>query len=315
LRLRIGAALATVCVVWGSTYLAIAIAIESLPPFLMSALRFGLAGLVLYVWAYRGGSRPTRREWLSAALAGAALLVLGNGGIAWAEQRVATGVAALLVAVMPLWMALLDRIVYRRSLTPVQALGLAVGLVGVVVLVDPLGASLDVVGALVCLGACLAWAGGSLYSRGSPLPTDPLRSASLQMLTASVLLGGAGLASGEAAAVDVGDVSGRSLLALGYLVGVGSLIAYTAYGWLLRNAATPLVATYAYVNPVVAVLLGWAFYGEDVAARTLVAAAAIVLSVMLTVSGGGRVRREPTPAYDAGLRVAAAHGRAGLSGW
>jgi drug/metabolite transporter (DMT)-like permease len=315
LRLRIGASLATVYVVWGSTYLAIAVAIRSLPPLAMSSIRFGLAGLLLYAWAYRGGGRPSRREWVAAAVVGGALLVVGNGGIAWAEQRVSTGVAALLVAVMPLWMALLDRGIYGRAITRVQSLGLLVGLAGVVLLVGPTGGSLDLLGAVVCLGACLFWAAGSLYARGAPLPSDPLRAASLQMLAAAVALAIVAGADGEWAATDVAGMGLGSVAALAYLVLVGSILAYTAYGWLLANAPTPLVATYAYVNPVVAVLLGWAFNGERVGWRTLLAAGAIVVSVALTVSGGRRLRRAPTPAYEAGLRVAAANGRAGLSGW
>jgi drug/metabolite transporter (DMT)-like permease len=315
MNLRIGAALATVYVVWGSTYLAIAVAIHSLPPLLMSAVRFALAGAILYAWAYRGGGRPTRREVGAAAIVGVALLVVGNGGIAWAETRIATGVAALIVAVMPLWMALLDRVVFGRMLTRMQTVGLVVGLAGVAILVDPFGHGLDLVGALVCLGACLSWAAGSLYARRAPLPADPLRAASLQMLAAGIGLAGAGLVGGEANDVHLSSVTAGSVGALAYLVVVGSIVAYTAYGWLLRNAPTPLVATYAYVNPVVAVALGWGFYSEHVGPRTLVAAAAIVVSVALTVSGGRRPRPALVPAYETGLRIAAAHGRAGISGW
>lgn len=315
MRLRIAAALATVYVVWGSTYFAIAVAIRSLPPLLMSSLRFSLAGALLYAWAYRAGGRPTRREWASAAVVGGALLVVGNGGIAWAEQRVSTGIAALIVAVMPLWMALLDRLVYGRALSRGQILGLLVGLAGVVILLGPSGRGLDLVGAIVCLGACFSWAAGSLYARRAPLPSDPLRAASLQMLAAGAGLAVAGVAGGETSSLDVSSVGAGSLLALAYLVGIGSILAYTAYGWLLRHAPTPLVGTYAYVNPVVAVLLGWAFNGESVGVGTLLAGAAIVLSVALTVTGGRRPRREPVRAYDTGLRVAVAHGRAGLSGW
>jgi drug/metabolite transporter (DMT)-like permease len=293
-RLRIGLALATVYVVWGSTYFGMAVAIRSLPPFLMSSARFLVAGSLLYAWAYRG-ARPTRREVGAAAIAGSALLVLGNGGIAWAEQRVDTGVAALLVGAMPLWLALQDRVAFGRRLAFRQALGVAVGLFGVIVLVDPAGSGIDLVGALACLGACFAWAAGSLYSRRAPLPSTPLRAASLQMLTAGIGLALLGTATGEEA--HIGAPTAASLGALAYLIVVGSIVAFTSYGWLLRNAPTPLVATYAYVNPVVAVLLGWAFNGEHVGARTAVAGAAIVTSVALTVSGRARPRAPVAPIF------------------
>ena len=279
MKLRIGVALATVYVVWGSTYLGMAVAIRSLPPFLMSSARFLLAGGILYLWTRRLG-RPTRAEVGAAAISGALLLVVGNAGIAWAEQRVDTGVAALLVGAMPLWLALQDRAAFGRSLTFQQGLGVAVGLFGVVTLVDPRGHAIDVVGALTCLGACFAWAAGTLYSRRAPLPVEPLRAASLQMLAAGVALGALAAATGER----VGHLGAGSLGALAYLVVVGSIVAFTAYGWLIRNAPTPIVATYAYVNPVVAVLLGWMFNGEHVGARTFVAGALIVLSVALTVT-------------------------------
>ena len=297
MKLRIGVALATVYVVWGSTYLGMAVAMRSLPPFLMSSVRFLLAGGILYLWTRRLG-RPTRGELVAAAISGGALLVVGNAGIAWAEQRVDTGVAALLVGAMPLWLALQDRAVFGRSLTLQQGLGLAVGMLGVVVLVDPRGHAIDVVGALACLGACCSWAAGTLYSRRAPLPAEPLRAASLQMLSAGVALGVLAVATGER----VSGVTVGSLGAVAYLVVVGSIVAFTMYGWLIRNAPTPLVATYAYVNPVVAVLLGWLFNGEHVGERTFAAGALIVLSVALTVAPrlplprlGPLARTQPDP--------------------
>jgi drug/metabolite transporter (DMT)-like permease len=277
-RLRIGAALATVYVVWGSTYLGMAVAIRSLPPFLMSSLRFLVAGGILYLWTRRLG-RPTRSELVAAAVTGIALLAIGNAGIAWAEQRVDTGVAALLVSAMPLWLAIQDRAVFGRKLTGQRTLALVIGLGGVVVLVDPSGHGIDLVGALACLVACFSWAAGSLYMRRAPLPAEPLRAASLQMLAAGAVLAVVAAAHGES----VRHVSLASAEALVYLIVVGSIVAFTAYGWLLRNAPTPVVGTYAFVNPAVAVGLGWAFNGEHIGARTVVAGAAIVVSVALTV--------------------------------
>src|SRR5207302_1864804 len=185
---RAWAALTTVYVVWGSTYLAIMVATRTLPPLLMSSVRFLVAGGMLYAWsARRGAPRPSLRHWRSALVVGAALLLVGNGGIALAEQRVDTGVAALLVATMQLWMALFDRIFNGRRLARSRALGLVVGLGGVVLLVGPIGgAGLDPLGALVCLVAAATWAGGSIYARGAELPSDSLLGSGMQMLVAGV---------------------------------------------------------------------------------------------------------------------------------
>jgi drug/metabolite transporter (DMT)-like permease len=214
--------------------------------------------------------------------------VIGNGGIAWAETRVDTGVAALLVAAMPLWLAGLDRLVFRSSLTRLQMIALLLGLAGVAVLVDPSGSGINLLGAAACLAACFSWAAGSLYARGADAPAEPLAAAATQMLAASLLLGIAAFATGEARQVDAAAVSGESLLALGYLITIGSIVTFSAYGWLLRNAPTPLVSTYAFVNPAVAVALGAVFLGEPVSGRMLVAGAAIVGSVALTVLGRER---------------------------
>jgi drug/metabolite transporter (DMT)-like permease len=284
---RAWGALATVYVVWGSTYLGIMVAIRTLPPFLMSSARFLLAGFVLLPLVRRG-ERPGRREWLAATFAGAAMLVAGNGGITWAEQRVDSGTAALLVATMPLWLALFDRVVFGRRLSVAGWIGLVVGLGGVALLVSPGGGGTDLVGGLACVGCAAAWAAGSLYARHAPLPSQPGLASGMEMLAGGVLLGIAGLAAGEAGDVRLSQVSAESLLALAYLVVIGSIVAFSCFHWLLRNAPTSIVSTYAYVNPVVAVLLGAAFLGEPLTLRTLVAGAAIVASVVLIV--GGRVR-------------------------
>jgi drug/metabolite transporter (DMT)-like permease len=284
----VAVALAIVYVVWGSTYLGMFVAIRTLPPLVMSSVRFFVAGALLFGWAYARGARPTRRQWRDAFVAGALLLFLGNAGIAWAEQRVDTGVAALLVAAMPLWLAALDRLLFARSLTRLQGLGLLLGLVGVAVLVDPSGSGIDLVGAGACLAACFAWAAGSLYARGADQPPEPLAAAATQMLAASLLLAVGAVATGEARQFDPGAVSGESLLALAYLISIGSIVTFSAYGWLLRNAPTPLVSTYAFVNPAVAVALGALFLDEPLGWRMLVAGAAIVVSVALTVLGRPR---------------------------
>ena len=277
-------ALGTVYVVWGSTYLAIAVAVRTLPPFLMSSARFLLAGAVLYAWARsRGAAAPTTRQWLAATGVGFALLLVGNGGIAWAEQRVGSGVAALLVATTPLWLALLDRIFFGARLSLRALAGIGAGLVGVAFLVGG-GGTIDVLGSTVILVASLAWAAGSLGARHPSNPVQPSLAAGMQMLTAGVLLSFAGLSAGELGRLHVEQISGASLAAFAYLVVVGSLITYTAYTWLLRSPApVALVGTYAYVNPIVAVALGALVLSEPFGGRTLFAGLAIVVAVVLSV--------------------------------
>jgi drug/metabolite transporter (DMT)-like permease len=276
--------LLVVYVVWGSTYLAIAVADRTLPPLLMLSARFLLAGAVLFAWKRR---RPTLRQWGAAAVVGSALLVLDTGGVALAEQRVGSGVAALLIATVPLFVALLDRVCFGLRISAGAAAGIGVGLFGVGLLVGPSG-RVDALGALILVLASLAWAAGSTYARVAPLPEDTIVSAALQMLTAGAILGALGLGTGER----ITHVSGASLAAFGFLVVFGSLLAFTAYGWLLRNAPSPLVSTYAYVNPAVAVFLGWLFAGERVGAREVVAGLVILSSVALLAV---RVERRAAP--------------------
>jgi drug/metabolite transporter (DMT)-like permease len=299
MRTRIAVALGIVYVVWGSTYLAIAVADRTLPPLLMLAFRFGLAGGLLYGWsAWRGdvaSARPGRKEWTAAAIVGGLLLFVDTGGIAWAEQRVASGLTALLVATVPLFTALLDRTFFGIRLSLGALAGIATGLFGVVLLVGQ-SAHVDPIGAAVILGAALAWAAGSAYARVAPLPKPPFLSAAMQMLCAAAFLAVAGAAMGEIGGVHPAAISASSAAAFGFLVVFGSIVAFTAYGWLLRShASSVLVSTYAYVNPAVAVLLGWAFAGEAVGGRELAAGAVIVASVgMLVLARQPRVQ-EPEP--------------------
>jgi drug/metabolite transporter (DMT)-like permease len=284
---KVAAALVVVYVVWGSTYLAIAVADRSLPPLLMLAVRFGLAGALLYGWSmWRGdvkAARPGRREWTSAAIVGGLLLFVDTGGIAWAEQRVASGLTALLVASVPLFAALLDRTVFGVRLGLGALAGIATGLIGVALLVGP-SAHIDPVGAAVILGAAFAWAAGSAYARVAPLPKAPFLSASMQMLAAAALLAVAGAAMGEVGHVHPSAISAGSLGAFAYLIVFGSIVAFTAYGWLLKSGASSvLVSTYAYVNPAVAVVLGWLFAGEAVGGREIAAGAVILASVGMLV--------------------------------
>jgi len=295
--MRVATAFAAVYLLWGSTYLAIRFAIESLPPFWMAATRFLVAGAILYAWArWRGEPAPLRLHWRSALIVGGLLLLGGNGGVVWAEQRVPSGLAALLVGTVPLWMVMLDGAGRGWKRPPVQVLaGVAIGLLGVALLVGPGrfagGHRVDPVGAAVLIVASLSWTAGSLYSRRAPLPSSPLLGTAMEMLGGGACLAIAGLVAGEWQRLDLAAASPRSLLAVGYLVVFGSLVGFTAYVWLLKVSTPPLVATYAYVNPVVAVFLGWAFAGEPVTGRTLVAAAVIVGAVMLITT----YRAKPQP--------------------
>jgi drug/metabolite transporter (DMT)-like permease len=298
--LAVAGALGVVYVVWGSTYLGIALAIETMPPLLMASARFLLAGTLLYVVASRfgdrEGDRPGRRQWLWAFLTGVPLLTLANGSVGLGQQTVDSGIASLIIASVPLWIALLDRLVFGRRLSRQAIVGIAVGFGGVALLIGPSGGGgIDTVGALLLVGASLSWAVGSLLARGAALPQRPLVGVAMQMLAGGSVLAVEGILFGEVAEVDLGAVSGRSLAGFAFLVFFGSILAFSCYVWLLRSTRISLVATYAYVNPVVAVLLGWAVLGEGIGARTLVAGAIILAAVALIVSA----KQAPQPARTA----------------
>lgn len=294
-RAQLVAGFAAVYILWGSTYLAIRFAVESFPPFVMAGTRHLTAGLLLFAFLRaRGVAAPQRRHWRSAFVIGGLLLLGGNGLVSWAEQRVPSGLAALIVASVPLWMALIQGI-QRRRRPPLPVLaGLLIGLAGLVLLVVPGrfggGEHVDPVGAAALLFAALCWVIGSLYSRRAILPSSTLLAIAMEMIGGGVLLWIAGLAFGEAARLDPAAVSLRSALSLGYLIVFGSLIGFSAYIWLLKVATPARVTTYAYVNPVVAVLLGWAAAGEALTLRIGIATAGIVGAVALIIRYGGDAR-------------------------
>ncbi|HEX5759939.1 MAG TPA: drug/metabolite exporter YedA [Thermoanaerobaculia bacterium] len=298
---RLAPALGAVYLIWGSTYLAIRFAIETIPPFLMAGARFLVAGVLLYVWARASGAaRPTLAQWRATAAIGGFLLLGGNGGVVWAEQHVPSGIAALLITTEPLWIVLLDwlRPNGRRPGWRVAA-GLLLGFAGTVLLVRPgLGGGVYPLGAIVLVLASLSWAWGSLRSTWAPLPSSRILTTGMQMLAGGALLLLVGLATGEPARFALAEVSTRSLLAVLYLVVFGSLIAFSAYVWLLREAPPALVATYAYVNPVVAVLLGWGLAGEPLTAGTLAAAAVIIAGVVVITTAPRHPAARPLPARE-----------------
>jgi drug/metabolite transporter (DMT)-like permease len=297
MRLRVWAALATIYVVWGSTFLAIAVVVRDLPPFLSMAIRHLAAGGLLFGWLLlrrREHERLGFRQWRAAFVFGGALFLVGHGGLAWAQQEVPSGIAALLVGTIPLWMAILAWVLLGERLGLRAFGGLALGFGGLALLVDPSGEEgAKPIGALVIVLGALGWAAGSVYSQRSALPKDTLLGAAMGMLAGGVLLAAFSGARGE---FDDATFTTDALLATTYMVVVGSLIGFSAYVWLLKTVPASTVSTYAYVNPVIAVILGWAFNDEVITGRTLLAGAAIVVGVALMVSRS--VEKEPEPALS-----------------
>ena len=298
--LALASAFAAIYVIWGSTYLAIFYALETLPPLVMAGIRHLVAGVILYGWTrMRGASRPSGRHWRSSALIGGLLLLGGNGGVCWAEQYVPSGVAALLITTVPVWMVLLNWL-RPGGIRPTlfEVIGLVLGLGGVAVLVgkgDLAGASrVDPIGAMVLVGASLSWAFGSIYSRYVTLPDSPFLATAMQMLSGGALLLIVGLAFGEGSRIAWDQISWRSIAALGYLVFLGSLVAFTAYVWLLRVSTPARVSTYAFVNPAVAVLLGCLVAHEVLTGRMIVASIITITGVALITLSKGK-RRQPEP--------------------
>lgn len=307
LSLSVALAFLAVYVIWGSTYLAIRVAVESMPPFLMAGARWILAGGALYAWLrLRGAPKPERVHWRSAAIIGALLLLGGNGLVSWAEQLVPSGITALMIGTVPVWFAIIAALAPggERPTVPV-VIGIVLGLAGVAVLVGPslvdgVG-EVHVGGGVAILFACVFWASGSLYSRRAKLPSSTLLGAAMEMLAGGVILVIVGLVAGEAPRVDLPAVSARSWIAWLFLVTFGSIVAYASYVWLLKVQPPSRVATYAFVNPIVAVVLGWLVLDEVVTARTLAAAALIVASVAITVLASARAKgaARPPPKPDA----------------
>jgi drug/metabolite transporter (DMT)-like permease len=289
-KFRIVLAFAAVYVVWGSTYLGILIAIESIPPFLMAGARFFLAGLIMYSFARAyGAMRPALVTWLNSLIIGACLLVGGNGGVTLAEKWVPTGLAALLVATVPIYIALLGWITGSAPRpTPVVWLGLIGGFIGVGILVGPAftgppGNNHLALGMSILLIGSLLWSIGSLYSRGAQAASSLFIAAGQQMICGGVLLALVGFAVGENHGFDFHRITSKSLIAFAYLVLIGALVGYTAYFYLLRHCDPAKVATYAYVNPIVALLLGIWFAGEALTLRIVMGAGLIIGSVALVI--------------------------------
>ncbi len=303
-------ALVALYIVWGSTYLAIRFAVETIPPFMHAALRFLISGAILYAWRRRAGDpAPTGGNWRATAIVGTALLLGGNGLVAWAEKSVPSGIAALMISTSPFWLVLFESMRAGGSKPNWQAiLGLVVGFGGVFLLIGPAEitggqGSFDTFGIILLLLAPLFWSLGSIYARGADMPKSTLLSTGMQMLTGAAALFIVSALKGEFSGFNLGDVSPASWWGLAYLITFGSLIGFVAYGWLLHNAPISLMSTYAYVNPVVAVILGWLLANEELNARIAIASAIIIGSVVLINSARQfklKVKMEPAQAIPDG---------------
>jgi drug/metabolite transporter (DMT)-like permease len=315
---RVGwAALLVVWVLWGSTYFAIRVGVETIPPLLMAGTRYVIAGLLMFPFAVRsrmpgdtagapagrggwrrgprtdrprGVDRPRARFWWSAAVVGMLLLAGGNGGVSVAERTVPSGLAALLLATVPLWLIIIDRVVTGTRIGLIATAGLVAGAVGVGFLSGLFGGSshggrgaVSVAGVVIILAASVSWASGTIASRRLPLPARPLLATSMQMLAGGVVLLVAAAVAGEFSGLDLGRVSAGSLLGLLWLIGPGSIIAFSAYVVAVRRLPTASVATYAYVNPIIAVILGTALLGETVTGPMLLGGALVVVAVVLVL--------------------------------
>jgi drug/metabolite transporter (DMT)-like permease len=307
------AAFVAIYLIWGSTYLAIKYAIASVPPFLMTGVRFLIAGSILYAWSVFGpgrtrasnaspaGGPPTRRAWRDAFIVGALLIVGGTALVGWAELSVPSGITSLILATTPLWMVVLESVGSGGPAPAPRVLaGVAVGLGGLAILIGPSlvspGAGIDLLGVAALAAASLMWSFGALYSRRAALHASPARATGMQMIAGAVLSLGVSLAIGEHRRVSFAAITPTSIIAIAYLVIAGALVGFSAYLWLMRVSTPSRVATHAYVNPVVAVLLGWTILGEAVTTRTGVAMAVIVVAVVLIVSGA---QRKPATGLDA----------------
>ncbi len=307
MKARAWAALIAVYIVWGSTYLAIRFAIETIPPFMSAGIRFLVSGAILYLWRRLSGDpAPRKVEWRSASVIGLLLLLGGNGMLVWAEQRIPSGIASLFISTTPLWMVLIDAV--RPKGMRANWLtwgGVLLGLIGTALLANPwqthtASPPLDPIGIGVLIFAALSWSAGSLYSRSAKLPTSPLIGTGMEMLAGSLGLFALSGLVGEWHQFNLTAISLRSIGGLAYLIVFGSWIGFVAYTWLLRNAPTPLVSTYAYVNPVVAILLGSVVAHEPLEGIEMISAAIIISSVILITTA--RTLGERKKAASSGLQ-------------
>ena len=307
MKTKIWIALLALYLVWGSTYLAIRFSVETIPPFLHAALRFLISGAILYIWRRMAGDpAPTLSNWKSTAIVGTALLLGGNGLVAWAERTVPSGIAALMISTSPFWLVLFESFRVGGGKPSWQAIvGLIIGFGGVFILIGPaeiMGGEgrFDTFGIILLLFAPFFWSLGSIYGRGADMPKSTLMGTGMEMLAGAAALFIVSLGKGELSGFSLAQVSMRSWLGLAYLITFGSLVGFVSYGWLLHNAPVSLMSTYAYVNPVVAVFLGNFFANEPFNARILIASAIIIGSVVFINSARqSKEKTEPLQAVPA----------------
>lgn len=310
------AAFAAVYIFWGSTYLAIKYAIETIPPFLMAGSRFVIAGVILLTWARftKDYEKPKAAHWRTAFIIGTLLLLGGNGGVVFAERHISSSLAALLVAVEPFWVVLLSWLWLgnkRPSLKVVA--GLLAGFLGVWLLISGHPAesgsnssdSMRLIGSFVVVAATMCWALGSVYGLKALVPKSSIQSAGMQMLSGGIVLLVFSLFTGDWQQFDLARVSSNSIFGVIYLIVFGSLLGFTAYSWLLKNAAPSMVATYAYVNPVIAVILGWLIAGETFSGQMLIGAGVVVGSVVLITSQGKSSKESEVEVEDEDIGTSA----------
>jgi len=316
-NIKIIVAFAAIYIIWGTTYLGIRVAIETIPPFLMAGTRFIIAGVIAFVFLRaRGAPMPKRIHWRSAAIIGAFLIVGGNGLVTWSEQDVPSGIAALAVATMPIWMVLIGWLFFKtNSINKRIILGLILGFIGIGLLLGPgqlFGTpTFKLTSLLVLMMAPILWSFGSHYSRGAKLPDNIFMSTAMEMLIGGLLLIAAAFLTGEHNRLDIAEVSTRSVLAMLYLTVFGSIVALTAYVWLLKKAQPTRVVTYTYVNPIIAVFLGWLVFSEPVTGLTLAAVVVIVAAVILITTT--QTRQPETKTERVSPHIGAARERAAAS--
>lgn len=293
--LQLGLGFGAIYLIWGSTYLGIRYAVDTIPPLMMMGIRHSVAGLLVYTWVRRTGvPAPEWRQWRFAAIAGALLFLGGHGLLAWAEQRIPSGLAALLCATLPLWTVLLAYVDGTERRLGFKAwAGILLGFAGVAVLIDPgaLTQRLNLLAAIAGIASALVWVMGTAYTRRVAMPESKILSASMQMISGGALLLIVGAMSGETRHFQLASLTLRSVAALAYLIVFGSIVAFTVYTWLVSVSSPSRLSTYAYVNPVIAVFLGWAVAGEPLGARTIAATAIIVAGVVLVTTR----RKQPAP--------------------
>jgi drug/metabolite transporter (DMT)-like permease len=299
--IKVALAFIAIYLVWGSTYLAIRYAVETIPPLVTAGIRHTIAGGILLAWACARGYRPRREHWKAGLVVGALFFLIGHGSLHWAEQHVASGLAALLIATEPMFILVLAWMSGQQKISRLSALGLAVGVVGVAILTGAEVSSKDtsLIGMLAVLLGSVSWAAGVVVSPKLKLPTDALARTAVPLVCGAVMLLAAAGLTGEFHALHWSAISLKSIFGLAFLISFGSIVAFTAYMWLLQRCPPTLVATHTYANPVVAVLLGWLLAGESLTTRVLLASVGILGAIVLIRRGERATERRPVTAASA----------------